>query len=314
MISFGPIPSRRLGKSLGINNIPAPKTCSYACVYCQVGPTRKHTITRQNFYKPSQIFGEVRQHLQKLDKKDLPDYLTFVPNGEPTLDKGLGEAIRMLKALDIPIAVITNASLFSEEGVIGDLCEADWVSVKMDAANEQTWKAINRPHKDLYWEQLQKGIEEFAARFRGTLVSETLLVDNINDDTETIRETAFRVANLNPAKAYLSIPTRPPAKSSVRAPSEQTITEAYQAFGEQGLDTELLLGFEGTDTGFTGNAEEDILNISAVHPIREDTMAELLRKNQAGFDLVESLISEGKIKTVEFKGKNFFLRNIRSSV
>lgn len=314
MISFGPIPSRRLGKSLGINNIPAPKTCSYACVYCQVGHTQKHTITRQDFFKPSLIFGEVKQHLQKLGKKDLPDYLTFVPNGEPTLDKGLGEAIRMLKTLNIPIAVITNASLLSEEGVISDLCEADWVSVKMDAANEQTWRAINRPHKDLHWEQLQKGIEEFAARFRGTLVSETLLVADINDTTENLRETAFRIANLNPAKAYISIPIRPPAKSTVKAPSEQTITEAYQIFCEQGLDTELLLGFEGTDTGFTGNAEEDILNISAVHPIREDTMETLLQKNQADPKLVEKLMGEDKIKALTFNGKKFYLRNIHSSV
>lgn len=310
MIVFGPIPSRRLGKSLGINNIPGSKTCSYACIYCQVGSTRNHTIERAEFYTPQFIFDEVKKHLEKIRPEDFPGYLTFVPNGEPTLDIHLGDSIRLVKSLGIPVAVITNASLLSEKAVMDDLCEADWVSLKNDSADEAIWRSINRPHRELRWKPLQKGLDEFARIYQGTLVSETMLVEGINDSPEALRHMAARVSGLNPHKAYLSIPIRPPANSKVYPPSERVITEAYQIFCKQELDTELLLGFEGTDTGFTGNAEEDILNISAVHPIREDTMAELLRKNKADLDLVERLISEEKIRNVAFNGKNFFLRNI----
>ncbi len=312
MIIFGPIPSRRLGKSLGINNVPMPKTCTYACIYCQVGPTRNHTIERAAFYTPPFIFDEVKKHLDKIRREDFPDYLTFVPNGEPTLDMHLGESIRRLKSLGIPVAIITNASLLSDKKVIDELCEADWVSLKNDSADETIWRSINHPHKHLQWEPLQKGLDDFAKVYQGTLVTETMLVEGINDAPEVLRHNAARIASLNPYKAYLTIPIRPPASSKVHPPTEQVITEAYQIYDEQGLKTELLLGFEGTDTGFTGNAEEDILNISAVHPIREDTMAELLRKNKANPELVDRLVEEKKIKVVSFNGKNFFLRNIHS--
>ena len=312
MIVFGPIPSRRLGKSLGINNVPMPKTCTYACIYCQVGPTRNHTIERAAFYRPQFIFNEVKKHLEKIRREDFPDYLSFVPNGEPTLDKNLGKTIRLIKSLGIPVAVITNASLLSENSVVDDLCEADWVSLKNDSADESTWRTINRPQKELQWEPLQRGLDEFSRVFPGRLVTDTMLVEGNTDGPEALRQTAPRIARLNPVKAYLSIPIRPPANARVKAPSEEVLTEAFHIFGKQGLQTELLLGFEGTDTGFTGNAEEDILNISAVHPIREDTMAELLRKNQASKELVDRLIREERIKVVSFNGKDFFLRNIRS--
>ena len=117
MISFGPVPSRRLGKSLGINNIISPKVCSYSCIYCQVGETRVLSIKRESFFEPSVIFEKVEQHIKKLRKENYPDYLTFVSNGEPTLDKNLGVSIGLLKSLEIPIAVITNASLLFDETV-----------------------------------------------------------------------------------------------------------------------------------------------------------------------------------------------------
>ena len=109
MISFGPVPSRRLGKSLGINNIMTPKTCSYGCVYCQVGRTIKKSIKRETFFQPEVIFEKVEEHLKRLDKENYPDYLTFVSNGEPTLDINLGKSIMLLKKLGFPVAVITNA-------------------------------------------------------------------------------------------------------------------------------------------------------------------------------------------------------------
>lgn len=312
MITFGPIPSRRLGKSLGINNIPAPKRCTYACIYCQVGSTQEHIILRQDFYDPSEIFEGVKLHLQKLGKEDQPDYLTFVPNGEPALDKGLGKSIKLLKSLNIPVAVITNASLLFDNDVVEALCESDWVSLKCDSAVKSVWRAINRPHKGLNWDRHIHCLRDFASHYNGRLVTETMLVKGVNDDAETLSQTASLISNLNPSLAYISIPIRPPAKDTVKASDEAAINMAYQIFSDNGLEVELTLGFEGTDTGFTGNAEDDIMNISAVHPLREDTMKELLRKNGADRSTVDKLVCENKIKVLTFNGKRFYLRNISS--
>jgi len=312
MISFGPIPSRRLGKSLGINNIPSAKKCSYSCIYCQVGITRKLSITRKSFFEPEVIFTEVQRHLASLKKADMPDYLTFVANGEPTLDINLGKSIEKLKQLNIPIAVITNASLFADKQVRSDLKGADWVSVKVDANNKDTWKAINRPYGSLDFYKHVEGLLQFSSEYKGQLVTETMLVSGINDSAATLNQTSVLIAKLKPSIAYLSIPTRPPAISWVKPPDETVINEAWQTFFDAGLNTELILGFEGTNTGYTGNAMEDIINICAVHPIREDTMQELLRKDRADPTILTTLIHGKYIQQVEYGSNTFYIRKFHS--
>lgn len=307
MISFGPVPSRRLGKSLGINNIPGDKICTYACIYCQVGATRHYTLDRQSFYSPEQIFAAVEEHLGKLQQ--MPDYLTFVPNGEPTLDIHLEESISLLKKIGIPIAVITNASLLGDAQVRDALSLADWVSVKVDANDEAVWKKINRPHPKLTFESYKEGLLTFASAYRGLLATETMMVDGVNDGAELLQRNASLIATINPATAYISIPTRPPAMRSVKKPDEAAINRAYQIYTGAGLHSEMLLGFEGSDTGFTGDAREDILNMSAVHPIREETMGEILRKNGAESGLPDQLIRENVIREVIYQDKKFWIRN-----
>ena len=306
MISFGPVPSRRLGYSLGINNIPSRKICSYSCTYCQVGLTRRYCIERAEFYEPDTIFSEVGKHLEKLAKK--PDYLTFVANGEPTLDKNLGRSIRILQSFDIPVAVITNASLLSAPQVQDDLCIADWVSVKADANDEKVWKKLNRPFHLLEFDRHKEGVLKFSSQYKGKLVTETMLVKGINDSDRDLRKNADFIQNINPSVAYLSVPIRPPALSSVEKPDEETINEACQIYTEAGITVEMLLGFEGINTGYTGNAIEDIVNICTVHPIREDTMQELLKKDQAGPGTLEMLLQNNTIRKVRYNGLNFYVR------
>ncbi|MFO8021193.1 MAG: radical SAM protein [Perlabentimonas sp.] len=308
MICFGPIPSRRLGNSLGINNIPDRKICTYSCVYCQVGAKQKISYAREPFYEPWVIRCDVEKFLEKLDENSKPDFLTFVANGEPTLDIKLGKAIKMLKTFNIPIAVLTNASLLSEKRVQDDLMYADWVSVKVDTAEQDVWKAINRPHQQLNYNHILQGILDFSKKYEGTLATETMLVDGINDKGNSIVKTANFILQVNPSKAYISVPTRPPALSWVQASNEVAINEAYQIFNDKGINAELIMGFEGTNVGFTGNAKDDILNISAVHPIREDTMKDLLERNNADFEVVKELIEEQKIKEITYKTKKFYLR------
>ena len=312
MISFGPIPSRRLGKSLGINNISSAKKCSYSCIYCQVGITRKLSITRVNFFEPDVIFAEVQKHLNTLQEADKPDYLTFVANGEPTLDANLGKSIEKLKTFQIPIAVITNASLLNQKLVRDDLRLADWVSVKVDANNEDIWRAINRPFGSLDFKAHVEGLLNFSTEYKGKLVTETMLVQGINDSTATLKKTASLITQLKPSIAYIAIPTRPPALSWVEAPDETVINKAYQIFTEEGLNTELILGFEGTNTGFTGNAMEDIINISTVHPIREDTMLELLRKNNADPTILTTLLQGKYIQQIKYGLNTFYIRKFHS--
>lgn len=311
MISFGPVPSRRLGKSLGINNIIRPKVCSYSCVYCQVGQTRNATLTRQSFFTPEQIFGEVARHLDKLSPDDRPDYLTFVSNGEPTLDINLGRSIDMLRRLDIPVAVITNSSMLSDPAVRSELSGADWVSLKVDASDATTWQKVNRPAEGLSFDTLLEGLMLFAGQYRGELRTETLLCKEINDSQENLRGVASIITAMKAGKAYISVPIRPPAENGVMAPGVESVNIAWQIFREADIDTELLTGFEGVDTGFTGNIYEDILNITAVHPLREDSLRELLARNGADFSIVESLLSQRLIKRTFYEGHKFYLRDFQ---
>ncbi|RKZ00434.1 MAG: radical SAM protein, partial [Candidatus Hydrothermota bacterium] len=117
MIAFGPVPSRRLGRSLGVNNIPV-KICTYSCVYCQIGRTLKIQVDREEFYSPDEVFGEVKEKVEDIRKKgEALDYITFVPDGEPTLDLNLGKEILLVKSLGFKVAVITNSSLIDREDV-----------------------------------------------------------------------------------------------------------------------------------------------------------------------------------------------------
>ncbi|NCB83016.1 MAG: radical SAM protein [Bacteroidia bacterium] len=308
MISFGPVPSRRLGKSLGINNISSGKVCSYSCVYCQVGITHKFSNQRQKFYDPEVICSEVKKQLAKLSVADQPDYLTFVANGEPTLDINLGRSIEKLKLFNIPVAVITNASLLIDPQVRADLLPADWVSVKIDAGNEDVWKKLNRPADKIDFEMYVKGLITFSNVYKGKLVSETMLVKGLNDTPEELNQVVTVLKSVQPSIAYISVPTRPPAVKSVLPPDEKDINLAYQLFSENQLNAELIIGFEGTDTGFTGNAIEDILNICFVHPIRQDTMNELLKKDQVNPGILTKLLDDNYIKRTEYKSNVFYIR------
>lgn len=140
MLAFGPVPSRRLGRSLGVNNIPA-KICSYACVYCQIGKTLKMEVERRKFYEPERIYNDVSA---KVKSGERIDYITFVPDGEPTLDINLGKEAEMLRDFGIKLAILTNSSLIWREDVREDLMNFDLVSLKLDAVSDDIWRKVNR--------------------------------------------------------------------------------------------------------------------------------------------------------------------------
>ena len=310
MIAFGPVPSRRLGHSLGINNIP-PKICTYSCVYCQLGRTINMENERREFYKIEKILEDVKKKVKEARKiGEKIDYLTFVPDGEPTLDINIGKEIEFLKNLGIKIAVITNGSLIWKRDVQNDLCKADWVSLKVDAVSKEIWQRIDRPHKSLDLEEILEGIAEFSKIFKGELTTETMLIKGINDKYEEIKKIASFLEKLKPYKSYISIPTRPPAEKWAVPANEHNINMAFQVFNERDIDAEYLIGYEGNAFAFTGNIEEDLLSITSVHPMREEGVKELLKKADADWGVVEKLIRESKLMEVEYQGKKYYMRKI----
>jgi len=302
MLAFGPVPSRRLGHSLGINNIP-PKICTYSCVYCQLGRTHNMQVERKDFYKPEEIMRAVEKKVKEAREKGEPiDYLTFVPDGEPTLDINLGKEIDLIKSLSlgIKIAVITNSSLIWN--VRDDLYKTDWVSLKIDTVNRESWNKINRPHKLLNIGKVLSGLTEFSQDFSGELITETMLIRNINDNTQEEMIADF-IERLTPKKSYISIPTRPPAEKWATPAAEFDLNMAYQVLKERGIDAEFLTDYEGNAFAFTGNVEEDLLSITSVHPMREEGVNNFLSKAKAGWDIIEKLIKEDKLVEVEYKDK-----------
>jgi len=208
------------------------------------------------------------------------------------------------------VAVISNGSLAWQPEVRADLREADTVCVKVDAADEEIWRRINRPARGLGLATVLGGLLEFAHTFEGRLVTETMLVAGLNDGGDSIREIARFLERLDPETAYLLVPTRPPAERWVRPPDEAAINRAYQTFAERLPSVELIAGFEGLDFGHTGDARADLLGVTAVHPLRDDAARELIARDGAEATLLEELAAEGQIRPVEYRGSWFWVRSL----
>lgn len=313
MILFGPVPSRRLGRSLGVNNIP-PKLCSYSCAYCQVGRTRKMLAERRSFDEPREIFEVVRTRLDALRAAgEKVDYLSFVPDGEPTLDSGLGRAIEELRVLGLKVAVISNASLIDRVEVRRELGLADWVSLKVDSVRQDGWRRINRPHRALRLASILEGMLEFRQSFRGRLATETMLVEGANDAEEDLAAVAEFLRRLQPETAYLSIPTRPPAERWVHPPREPVVARAFLQLAGSGARVELLTGSEGEEFTGASSAVEDLLAITSVHPMRRQAVSALLAKRGAGWSAVEALLEQGRLVKTEYQGDIFYLRRFKDA-
>lgn len=313
-IAFGPIPSRRLGHSLGVNHIP-PKHCSYACAYCQVHCVTRMATTRQAFYSPQLVLSEVRQRLAECRRLQQPvDYVSFVPDGEPTLDVNLGEEIRAVQQLGVRVAVITNGTLLWRTDVRRELAVADLVSVKIDAVSEPAWRRVNRPSPALRLDWVLSGIADFARDFSGRLLTETMLVAGANDAERGIREVADFIASLDPAQAYLSLPTRPPFESGVDAPPEGTVVRAYALMRERLPGIELLGMEVPGEFGRTGSVVDDLVGILLIHPMLQDAVADYLGAAGLGLDALAPLLADGTLRRIAYRDQWFFTCRISPAV
>jgi len=311
-VVFGPVPSRRLGRSLGLNNIP-PKTCSYSCVYCQVGRTSRLRLRRESYYSVEQLFRSVERRIAHLKQQEEPlDYLTFVPDGEPTLDVNLGSHINHARSFGIPVAVISNGSLLWQPAVKQDLQAADWCSLKVDTVEETVWRRINRSHRALRLRSVLQGMRDFSREYQGELVTETMLVEGINDARQQLQQTAGFIAELQPSVAYIAVPTRPPAEPWVKPPPIEVLNTAFQIYTEILDQVEFLITYEGDQFTTGGDVEHDVLDITAVHPMRRSAIERLLRTADKEWTAIEKLLRQEKLVEVEYEGEQFYLRNLKS--
>ena len=313
MIAYGPVPSRRLGRSVGINNIPA-KICSYSCVYCQLGRTTELSTKRRAFYDPEKIFEETQARVEAAKSKDESiDYLTFVPDGEPTLDVNLKREIELVSQLDIPIAVLTNASLLWDTEVRDALSSSDLVSLKIDGVTEELWRSVDRPHKSLELQKILDGITAFSDEYEGNIITETMFLQHI-DYNDEIRKIAEFLDNLKIAKSYIAIPTRPPTLEWAEPAEEGVLNQAFHEFAEVlGVNkVELLIGYEGEEFSSTGNLVEDILSITAVHPMREDAVRKLVESTNSSWDAILNLIDKRKLIEIRYREDTYYMRSLPS--
>ncbi|HIH37193.1 MAG TPA: radical SAM protein [Methanocellales archaeon] len=207
---FGPVPSRRLGFSLGIDLVPY-KTCSFDCVYCQLGRTTNKTIQRREYVSKKLIMKELEERLTKGEEID---YITFSGSGEPTLNSKIGEMIRDIKRMtDIPIAVLTNGSLLFEVEMRDELRNADLVLPSLDAVKQNIFEMINRPHEGLLMEKIVEGLKKFRKEFENEIWLEVMLVKDINDGVGDVKQMTDVINEIDPDKVQLNTVVRPPCES-----------------------------------------------------------------------------------------------------
>jgi wyosine [tRNA(Phe)-imidazoG37] synthetase (radical SAM superfamily) len=311
---FGPVPSRRLGRSLGVATIP-PHYCTASCVYCQLGRTRHMTINRFPGAAPEAVRAAVADALAAADAHGEPvDAITLVADGEPTLDANLGATLKALAGLGPIRAVISNSTLVDSPAVRAELASADWVSLKLDGASEAVWRTVDRPHGRLRFNAMIEGMRRFSTELSGTLVTETMLVAGHNDDDEHLHSLAALAASIAPATAYLAAPVRPPAEPSVEPPDEATIVRAHQAFAEQLERVELMLGLPEASIASTGDPVDDLLATTAVHPIEEAEATRMLGGGEHATDRLDHLVATGQLARSRYRDRTFVVRSYRRPI
>ena len=339
-IVFGPVPSRRLGQSLGIDPIPF-KTCNYNCVYCQLGRTTPLTNERKDFFPPQDIVAEVRaammsmgdRHVDKpantvdkqgasggkqedisvdklvtpVDKTNQIDYITFVGQGEPLLCASLGRLIREVKVLTaIPVAVITNGSLFHLPDVRETLRAADVVIPTLDAVDEDTFRRINRPWPRLHIAEIIDGLIAFRKIFNGRLWVEVMLVKGVNDTRTVLAGIADTLKQIRPDQVHLNIPLRPPAEAWVEPPDSQNIMRAITILGEV---APIVTPAEG-DFKLANDMSlaEAVIEIIRRHPLQETQLLETL--DDYGIEQVQTTLQaltlSGQARQHIYRGEIFW--------
>jgi wyosine [tRNA(Phe)-imidazoG37] synthetase (radical SAM superfamily) len=299
---YGPVPSRRLGQSLGVSPIPE-KTCNFNCIYCQLGRTINFTNQRKRFFNPKLILDEISEAIQQGGKID---FITFVGEGEPILCKDLGFLINETKKLsNIPIAVITNGSLFSSRTAREEIRKADLLIPSFDAGNSKLFRHINRPHKDVKFNELVDGLKSLRQEYSNEIWIEVMLLKGINDSVEVLEEIRGFLDTFYPDRVQINIPSRPPAESWVEIPSDESLNLGHFILQSSHV---LPMNEEGTfSTTLFKTPTEAILFITKRHPLQYTQALDIIHQfNIEHPEEVLNVILHNKlIKIREFRNTRF---------
>jgi len=292
---YGPVPSRRLGQSLGVDPIPF-KTCNFNCIYCQLGRTTPMTNKRRDFFPPEDILAQLKATLAGHMAGEV-DHISIVGEGEPTLCASLGWIIRSIKAMtDIPVAVITNGAMISLPEVREDLFPADIVIPTLDAADESTFRQINRPWPSLHIADIIDGMVAFRRQFEGQMWVEVMLVKDVNDAETVLLDLAVALQRIQPDQIHLNIPIRPPAEAWAAPPDDDGMMRAQAILGEVAPISTFAEGdFHLADDLPIADA---IIEIIRRHPMRETKLVATLDRFGLTADQVQSTLA-----TLEANGR-----------
>ena len=295
---FGPVPSRRLGRSLGIDLIP-PKSCTYDCLYCQIGRTSIKTIERKTWVPVDDIITELKA---KLSAK--PDHITLSGSGEPTLYSDCGLLIEKIKQItDIPVAVITNGSLLFMPEVRKDLENADVVMPTLVSGDEEVFKKINRPVSGITFDKMLKGLIDFRREFKGKYWLEVFLVAGLNDSDEQIDKLSQCIKKIRPDKVQLNTVSRPPAED-VKAISSERLEQIAQRIYK---NAEVIADFKHIAADGFDAKDDDIIEMLKRRPCSTDDISAGLKIVKLEvLKHIEILIESGKIESVSQNGKIYY--------
>lgn len=304
-ICFGPVPSRRLGQSLGVDTIPL-KTCNWNCVYCQLGRTLPLTNQRRNYIPRMDILEEVSLVLAEHEPGDI-DWVTFVGSGEPTLHAGLGWLIRQVRRLtSLPVAVITNGALLYLPEVRHDLLAADAVMPSLDAGDAELYLRINRPHPEVTFERHVSGLIEFGRVYPGHLWVEVMLMRGLNDSEAALQEIATILRQVAPDEIHINLPTRPPVETWVESADEEGLLRAHAILGDV---ARVLHPAEGTcDLTGHGTIIDAILAVITRHPLSETDLRQAIGHAAPGRvdEVMAELAASDQAQMVERVGVRFW--------
>ena len=300
---FGPVASRRLGRSLGIDLVPY-KTCSFDCLYCELGTTTTRTLERKEYIPAREILDELKQYLK--DPTHHPDYITLGGSGEPTLHSKINEIILEIKKLTtIPVAVLTNGSVLYLNEVNQALLPADLILPSLDTALPSTFKYLNRPHPDLELEKIIQGLIDFRKVFKGKILLEILFCLGVNDSQEEIKRLQEAIAKINPDKIQVNTLDRPPAIDIVLPLNQEQMTSIKQIFGDK---AEIISGanFNNTQELIT-NQKRRVHDLLKRRPCPLDEVSRVLGIPEKELtDLIEELRSEEKVSHRLFNNQRYY--------
>jgi wyosine [tRNA(Phe)-imidazoG37] synthetase (radical SAM superfamily) len=302
---FGPVPSRRLGQSLGIDPVPF-KTCNWNCVYCQLGRTASFALERREYVPKTEILAQVQEILAERPRSDV-DWVTFVGSGETCLHSELGWLINAVKQeTELPVAVITNGSLLHLPEVRRELLAADAVMPSLDAASERLYRKINRPHPSLTLEMLIGGLKAFRAEYSGQLWVEVMLIKGQNDGVRDLQALSTVLEQIGADEIHLLRPTRPPAEAWVEPSDEAALQRAQFILGRR---ARLIAETSGIfDLSAEGSVAEALLSILTRHPMCESNLLSTLERwlPGQGAQTLETLRAAGRVQVVQRRGQRFW--------